>query len=112
MLSDLAPLEMSAPEPADARLSGVGSAQTPLRLAQLLPVRSRTTHTLNETRQAAEMNRAIAPFPRISATRLTLASLFGEVHLLLSSCCCSERALAALLPDVQGGGGQKVHACG
>lgn len=45
MLSDLAPLEMSAPEPADARLSGVGCAQTPLRLAQLLPVRSREDDT-------------------------------------------------------------------
>ncbi|KAK2901650.1 hypothetical protein Q8A73_011396 [Channa argus] len=45
MLSDLAPLEMSAPEPADARLSRVGSAQTPLRLAQLLPVRSREDDT-------------------------------------------------------------------
>ena len=45
MLSDLAPLEMSAPELADARLSGVGCAQTPLRLAQLLPVRSREDDT-------------------------------------------------------------------
>lgn len=45
MLSDLAPLEMSAPEPADARPSRVGSAQTPVRLAQLLPVRSREADT-------------------------------------------------------------------
>lgn len=50
MLSDLAPLEMSAPELADARLSGVGSAQTPVRLAQLLPVRSKGLH-IRSTRQ-------------------------------------------------------------
>ncbi|CAB1460407.1 unnamed protein product [Pleuronectes platessa] len=45
MLSDLAPLEMSAPEPADARPSGAASARTPLRLAQLLPVGSREGDT-------------------------------------------------------------------
>lgn len=94
MLSDLAPLEMSAPEPADARLSGVGCAQTPLRLAQLLPVRSREADTYarrdktSSRDESGPRRHVLAPFPQISATRLTLASLFGEVHLLPSSCCC------------------------
>lgn len=87
MLSDLAPLEMSAPEPADARLSGVGSAQTPLRLAQLLLVR-RTTRALDETRQVAETScPPDGAFLPHSPIFFTLASLFGEARLLSPSCC-------------------------
>lgn len=93
MLSDLAPLEMSAPEPADARLSGAGSAQTPLRLAQLLPVRSREDDTCGRADQTSSRDEPgpgdmFSPprSPHISATRLTRASPLGEVHLLASSC--------------------------
>lgn len=106
MLSDLAPLEMSAPEPADARLSGVGSAQTPLRLAQLLPVRSRQDDAY-ETRQAAEMNRALAPRsrpipPYFCHTSYACFSFRRSASATVQLLLRLKRTSAALVPDVQG----------
>lgn len=98
MLSDLAPLEMSAPEPADARLSGVGSVQTPLRLVQLLPVRSRTTDTLNETRQAAETKPG--PDAALSSHSPAFLPHVLRLHLILEKCICYRPAAAAYETDL------------
>lgn len=109
MLSDLAPLEMSAPEPADARLSVVGRVQTPLRLAQLLPVRSREDDTYarrdkTSSRDELDPDNAFSPHsPRFLPHVLRLL-------LFLEKCICYRPAaavvemktFAALLPDVQG----------
>lgn len=95
MLSDLAPLEMSAPEPADARLSGVGSAQTPLRLAQLLPVRSREDDTY--TRQDKTSSRdepgpydTFSPHSPIFLPHVLCLRLFSEKCI----CYCPAAAVA------------------
>lgn len=99
MLSDLAPLEMSAPEPADARLSGVGCAQTPLRLAQLLPVRSREDDTYarrdkTSSRDEPGLDDAFSPLsPRFLPHVLRLL-------LFLETCICYRPAAAAAEPDL------------
>lgn len=93
MLSDLAPLEMSAPEPANARLSRVGSAQTPLRLAQLLPVGSREDDTYarpdkTSSRDEGGPDNAFLPHSPIFLPHILCFLLF------LEKCICCRPAAA------------------
>ncbi|KAM7391092.1 hypothetical protein PAMP_021808 [Pampus punctatissimus] len=99
MLSDLAPLEMSAPEPADARLSGVGSAQTPLRLAQLLPVRSREDNTY--TRQDKTSSRdEPGPYDAFSPHSPIFLPHVLRLHLFSEKCICYCPAAAVAETDL------------
>ncbi|KAM7415606.1 hypothetical protein PAMA_017906 [Pampus argenteus] len=99
MLSDLAPLEMSAPEPADARLSGVGSAQTPLRLAQLLPVRSREDDTY--TRQDKTSSRdEPGPYDAFSPHSPIFLPHVLRLHLFSEKCICYCPAAAVAETDL------------
>lgn len=115
MLSDLAPLEMSAPEPADARLSGVGSAQTPLRLAQLLPVRSREDDTYARRDQTSSRDE---PGPDYAFSPHSPRFLPHVLRLLLFSekCICYRPAAAVAETDLCcpsarcAGGDDKAHA--
>ncbi len=99
MLSDLAPLEMSAPELADARLSGVGSAQTPLRLAQLLPVRSRKDDTYARQDKTSSRDE---PGSDDAFSHHSPRFLPHVLHLPLFSekCICSRPAAAAAKTDL------------
>lgn len=69
MLSDLAPLEMSAPEPADARLSGVRSV--PDSTATGSAAACKKQRTMRSTRRDKQQSwtaawwRLLAPFPQI-----------------------------------------------
>lgn len=65
MLSDLAPLEMSAPEPADARPSAERSAESAATGSAAACTKQRGRRRQRSSRQAAETKRRLlAPFPR------------------------------------------------
>lgn len=109
MLSDLAPLEMSAPELADARLSGVGSAQTPLRLAQLLPVRSREDDTYarqdkTSSRDELGPDDAFSPHSPRFLPHVLHSLLFSEKCICYrpAAAVAETETFAALVPDVHG----------
>lgn len=97
MLSDLAPLEMSALEPADARLSGVGSAQTLLRLAQLLPVRSSEddTYARRDTTSSRD-----EPGPDAVLSPHSLIFLPHVLLLFSEKCICYRPAAAVAETDL------------
>lgn len=97
MLSDLAPLEMSAPEPADARLSEVGECTAPTGSAAACKKQGgrhiRSTRQDKQQRRTGPLRRIFAPFPHISATSYVCFSLSEK-------CICYRPAAAAAETDL------------